>query len=167
MAKFSFDTGQLTVLQNAHAATAGFLWLVNAGGSSRVLVTRIAFVAQCGTALLAAAPTGISVERMTFTGTPSGATVASCARVSTEAVANLSMRTAITGMTPTAGAVLISFIASAALTAAGATASGGAVWEGSSPLELATGQGLVVRQSTAGVLLDTRVVSLTFQTEEV
>lgn len=168
-AKFFVDTGNLTVLQTAHGATAGFCWILNSGGSSKVLVHQIGFASQHGSALVTATPTAISVERMTFTGTPSGASLTPCRRVSSVAPTNLTVRTASTGTTPSAGAVLVSFLASAALTAVAAAADSVDWWQAAPgwPLELATGEGLVIRQATNGVASDTRVVSLELHLEEV
>jgi len=171
VSRFFVDTGNLVVLASAHSATAGFGWLLNHVSSGlRLLVHQVGFASQHGSALVTAVPTSISVERMTFTGTPSGGQVTACRRVTADAPsANWSYRTASTGITPSASTALVSYLASAALTAVAGVSDSVDWWQPNpgSPIELAAGEGLVIRQATNGVTSDTRVVSLELHIEEI
>src|SRR5256712_1722627 len=101
------ESGNQTVLASAHAATAGFFWLINPVGSTVIVYLRAIGFVWSGTAVTAF-PTSprVTVERVTFTGTASGATLTPAKRATTDATNTATLRTASTGLTLTAGAVI-------------------------------------------------------------
>ena len=107
---------------------------------------------------------------MTFTGTPSGAQITPGKRDSTDPTATGSLRTAVTGMTPTAGATLRNFAPTSALTGIGINMPTEQVWtlqvHIDSRVVLRQNEGLVIRQADAGTTADTRVFFLDFAWEE-
>ena len=153
-------SGALTVLAAAHAATAGFFWVLNPVGSGiNGIVRRMKFSAGPVTALVAPTAPRILAERMTFTGTPSGATVALAARDSAETAPVLTVRSASTGITPVAGNPIRGIIVPAIMSAVGTGVPADIVWEAidnESELILRPGEGIVVRQADAGTTSDTR-----------
>lgn len=169
--------GLQTVLASAHAATAGFGWLINPIGSPRsVLVQGISFTSQLGSVLAAPTSPRIRVERVTFTGTASGATVALAKTRSSDPSPSSSVRTASTGLSLSAGDCLTEFLPSASATAVGYAPASVQVWPVTPVLYqsglgftlpvrvyLAPGEGLVIRQADNGTASDTRkfVVGMT------
>lgn len=152
-------SGRLTVAATADAATAGRLWLINPVGSAVTLALRRAELITVPTAATAfpSAPR-ITLERVTFTGTASGATIPPAVRDSSEQAAVGSVRTASTGLVLTAGATAYGFAIAPVLTAVGAAVPVVQEWEPSETgqLILRAGQGVVVRQPDAGTTADTR-----------
>lgn len=161
------STGAHVVLAPAHAATAGFWWLLNPVGSGvAVALKRVVFMSLHGSVLATPTSPRIILERVTFTGTASGAQVAPSRRVRT-AVAGLSadatpvgsLRTASTGLALTAGEAFRQFFPVAALTAVGAVPPAVDHHNPTSEDEeivLAAGEGIVCRQADAGTTGDTR-----------
>lgn len=155
-------SGNLTVQASAHAATVGFFWLVNPVGATGVCYVYNFDIYSTPTAVTAfASAPRITVERVTFTGTASGATITPAQREPNDAANGCTLRTASTGMTLSAGAVVSSAVVSPVLTAVG----GGVVASGTLlqgvwvfPITLRGGQGLVLRQPDAGTASDTRKV---------
>lgn len=161
-------SGSLTVLAAAHAATAGFMWLLNPLASGRKLaIRRIWLKTSAVTALVAVTAPRITVERMTFTGTPSGATITPAKHSSADVTPVGSIRTASTGITPAADQPLFSGIIPAIMTAVGASMPIDYKWEPVDPngeVILLPGEGLVFRQADAGTASDTRklVIDITW-----
>lgn len=159
-------SGLLTMLAAAHAATAGFVWLLNPLTSTKLVAVRRVEVDSMGIAA-AAAITRITAERISFTGTPTGAAIAS-GKVDSNYVAPSALFTAAnTGLTITAGATLYGWMAMAVITAAGVAEPVLGEWE---PAEsampiLRPGEGLVLRQADAGAATDPRraVVNLAWE----
>lgn len=160
-------TGAHVVLATAHAATAGFWWLINPVGSGvAVALKRVAFMSQHGSVLATPTSPRITLERVTLTGTATGASITPSRRVRT-AVAGLpadatpvgSLRTASTGLTLTAGEAFRQFFPVAALTAVAAVPPGeddhAPDMEDEETI-LAAGEGIVCRQADAGTTGDTR-----------
>lgn len=173
--------GALAVQASAHAATAGFGWLVNPVGSTKLVqVQAICFCSQLGSALVAPTSPRVRVERVTFTGAASGASVALCKTRSTDPAPASSVRTASTGLSLSAGDCVTEFLPTASATAVGYAPASVQIWPVipvlyqsglgfSLPVRvfLAAGEGLVVRQADNGTTSDTRrfVVGMTI-TEE-
>jgi hypothetical protein len=171
------NTGAHVVLAAAHAATAGFWWLINPVGSAvAVAVKRITFMSQIGSALATPTSPRMSLERVTFTGTASGASVTPAKRVRTtvaglaaDATNVASLRTASTGLTLAAGESVRAFLPAAAATGVGAVAASEDDWEAEFEDEevvLAAGEGVVFRQADAGTTADTRRVITNVTWEE-
>jgi hypothetical protein len=160
---FKFESGRLTVLAAAHAATAGFFWLINPVGSTTLCYVKKMFATSVPTAVTAfASSPRITVERFTFTGTATGASITPAKRDSTDATNTCTLRTASTGMTITAGAVIADFTVPAVLTAVGIAVPIDQWFYDSTDeddyIVLRAGEGLVVRQADAGSTSDTRLV---------
>lgn len=152
-------TGKSTVTVAADAATAGRWWVINPVGSSILIeLRRVEFVSAPVAATAFVTSPRVTVERVTFTGTASGAQVTVAQRDSTDTALVGSMRTASTGLTLTAGAVCYGFTVVPILTAVGVAMPSLQEWE---PAEngrvvLRAGQGIVIRQADAGTTSDTR-----------
>jgi hypothetical protein len=122
-----------------------------------------------GSALAATTSPRLSLERVTFTGTASGATVAGAKRRTADATQVSSIRLASTGLTLTAGAPITEFLPVAAATAVAYNTPAEAIFQpdnGDLCLLLGAGEGLVLRQADAGTAADTRRNTVTFIIEE-
>jgi hypothetical protein len=153
------------VLASAHSSTAGFLWLINPVGSSVVAYIKKILATSVPTAVTAfASSPRITVERVTFTGTASGATITPAKRDSNDATNVCSIRTASTGLALTAGAVIADFIVPAVLTAVGIAVPVDQWFYDSTDdddyIVLRAGEGLVIRQADAGTTSDTRLLTV-------
>jgi hypothetical protein len=160
---YKFESGRQTVLAAAHAATAGFFWLINPVGSSVVCYIKKLFATSVPTAVTAfASSPRITVERVTFTGTASGATITPAKRDSTDAANTCTVRTASTGLTLTAGAIIADFTVPAVLTAVGIAVPVDQWFydagDDDDYIVLRAGEGIVVRQADAGTASDTRLL---------
>lgn len=145
----------------ADAATGGRWWLINPVGSSvAIAVLRVMIYHGFTAAAAQLTIPRITLERFTFTGTASGASLTPSKRVRTatqgqtvDAAAAGSVRTASTGMTIAAGEVEHAWLPPTALTAVGAVANSwsyyGVSERGEDALILAPGEGLVCRQADA------------------
>jgi len=105
-----WESDNLTIpaaVQNG--TTTGLVWLFNPIGSGKKIgIDRITISDQFTALAVDLVAGNISVNRFTYTGTPSGAALTPAARDSTDAAAVGSARTASTGMTVTLGARLYS-----------------------------------------------------------
>lgn len=165
------ESGRLTVLAAAHAATAGFFWLINPVGSGVTCVLKKLMAMAVPTAITAfpSAPR-VTAERVTFTGTASGAQLTAAKRDSTDANAVCTLRTASTGLTLTGGAVITSFFVPPVLTGVGVAVPAEQYLYDSTDeddyLVLRPGEGIVFRQADAGTASDTRVIVISLSWEE-
>lgn len=160
--------GVFVVQAAAHAATAGFWWLLNpVGSTTAVAIKKVSFASQHGSALATPTSPRITLERVTFTGTHTGTLITPAQRVRTTvggltadastSVARLSA--ASTGATLTAGPAYKAFLPVAALTAVGSEAPGTDDYDPAEEdveIVLAAGEGIVCRQADAGTTSDTR-----------
>lgn len=168
---YKFESGRQRILAAAHAATAGFFWIINPVSSGVICVIKKIIATATPTAATAfVSSPRVTVERVTFTGTPSGAQITVGKRDSTDAAQVCTVRTASTGLTLTAGAIMGDFTVPAVLTAVGVNA----------PIEqylydatddddyiiLRAGEGLVFRQADAGTASDTRDIMIQGSYEE-
>lgn len=155
------STPQSTITAAADGALVGRHWLINPVGSGvLVSVRRIDMVSASGSALVTLTAPIMQYQRVTFTGTASGATVAAALRDSTDAAAVATLRTASTGLTLTAGAAICNLNVHTVMTAVGESRPVPHVWEWDEEVRivLRAGQGIVLRQTTAGTAADTRFV---------
>lgn len=161
------NSGLLSVQVAAHAATAGFVWLINPVGSARIVSLRRAEVDSMGVAA-SASIARLQVERMTFTGVSTGAVVASGKIDSTYPNPVAILTSASTGMVITAGPILYSWLMMAVITAAGVSEPVLGEWEPSEDGQpvLRAGEGLVFRQPDAGVATDPRRLVINIAWEE-
>lgn len=164
------NLGNTTITAAADGATVGRFWLVNNTGSTVFgALRKVYYTMTTTTGLLTISSPSFTVERITFTGTPSGASITPAKRDSSDATASLTIRTASTGMTITAGAAAHGFQVTAAL----ATTSNAAAPQifpftndEDEYLILRAGEGIVIRQATAGTVADTRIANFDIQWEE-
>jgi len=168
---YKAESGRLTVLASAHGATAGFFWLINPVSSGIVVTIKKVMAMALPTAVTAFASTPrITIERVTFTGTASGATITPAKRDSTDAANVATVRTASTGLTLTGGAIVTSFFVPPVLTAVGVAVPAEQYLYDSTDEDdyvvLRAGEGLVCRQADNGTTSDTRVAVLAFSWEE-
>ena len=167
-AKFTASSGNLTILAAAHAATAGFFWLINPiGNPKNVKLRRVEFESAPTAATVFVTSPRVTVERMTFTGTASGAQITPSKVKSSMANPTGLLLTANTGLTIIAGAVAYTFLVTAILTAVGVSNPSMLEWEPPEEgmKDLASGEGIVIRQADAGSASDTRkaVVNLAWE----
>ena len=154
----------------ADAATGGRFWLQNPVGSALIGSVRsieIQFFAA-STFILSTTTPVWTLERFTFTGTASGAQVTAAKRDSTDPANTLTIRTASTGMTITAGAVVTSTPMPAGIVASSPWILHNIIYtfpEDSRPV-LRAGEGLVMRQSTAGTAAGVRRAQFDLRWEE-
>lgn len=117
-------SGILTIPIAVHTpATTGFFWFINPVASGRNIALR-RWAAQVQFAVLSAVD--VSVPRLalslcTFTGTPSGATIAAAKRATGDSTPVGSIRTAMTGLTVTVGSMIKSDFPPVNATASSAT----------------------------------------------
>lgn len=158
-----------TVTAAADAATAGRFWLINPVGSGLLVALRqLSFNNGAGLIIVTTTTPQFSVERVTFTGTASGAQVTAGKRDSTDPAATATLRTASTGLVLTAGAQMTAFSIPEVVTAVGTNTNTveRIVFPEDERIVLRAGEGLVVRQATAGTALDTRWVQIDWVWEE-
>lgn len=164
-------TALLSVTATADAATAGRWWLINPVGSGVgiALLRVIAYFTIVTEVDMITAPR-ITLERVTFTGAASGASLTPSKRVRTtvqgqtlDAAAVGSVRTASTGLTLAAGEIEHAFLAPTySLTTSGIGVSQppmnvyGMSERGEDALILAAGEGIVCRQPDVGSTTDGR-----------
>ena len=168
VSKFSVNSGNLIIQATAHAATAGFFWLINpVGNTKNIKLRRVECQTQITTALVTLTAPRINIERMTFTGTSSGAQITPTKIETSQPNATGLLITASTGLTPSAGAIAYSFLPVMAITAVGAQVP--VMLEYEPPEEamivLVPGEGIVCRQADAGTASDTRklIINLAWQ----
>jgi len=156
-------SGRLTVTVAADAATGGRLWLINPVGSAVLIELRRVEMSSAPIAVTAFVTSPrITCERVTFTGTATGAVIAPAVRDTTETALVGTLRTASTGLTLTAGAVAYGFMVVPILTGVGAAVPQFQEWEPAEAgrLVLRAGQGVVIRQADAGTTADTRAFQI-------
>jgi hypothetical protein len=104
---YYYHSGTLSIPTAAHnGTTTGHFWLVNVAGSTIKGCLR-GIKVLLNTVLMSAADLTICRQLcalITFTGTPSGATITPAKRSSTDPAAQMTLRTASTGMSVTLGA---------------------------------------------------------------
>jgi hypothetical protein len=173
LGSFFASTAQLSVQAAAHTLPAGFCWLLNPVGSAIDIILR-QWSLEYGSSAVTAAPTApvITLARMTFTGTASGASVTPAQADSTEAAAVGTLRTASTGLTISAGAAVASSSIPAILTGVGIFGLKDWLIEEARDIEsndvrLAPGHGVVLYQSVAGTASDPRRFTCDIKWDEV
>lgn len=168
MNEYIYQTGALSVLETGQTTTAGQCWLINPVGSGkRVKLKRVTIQIASATATAAAAIPALTLQRVTFTGTASGASVSAVKVDSRSPSAVGSVRTASTGLTLASvgsNAQLWSTFAPGIVDSA--KVPGDAVIDAEIEVSLAEGEGIVLQQVGNGVANDTRRYVVRFETEE-
>lgn len=169
-------SGAIAYTTAADAATGGDLWIVNTSPTVIAYIREVRFTSNIAALALLTALPRIHMERITFTGTPSGAQITPARRDSTDLANTATVRTANTGMTITAGAVIKSFSPPSSdliggLLAANATSAVPVeqifLGDLDSYIVLRQNQGVVFRQATGGSLTENRVYQIDFNWEEI
>ncbi|HXN74888.1 MAG TPA: hypothetical protein VN855_00165 [Candidatus Acidoferrum sp.] len=158
-----------TVQASADAATAGRFWIINPIGNTKtVRIKAIQFTSQLGSALLTPTSPRITVERVTFTGIASGATVAGAKRKTADPAPVSVCITASTGIVLSAGNIIKTFLPIACATAVGFASAdlNTFIPDINNRLDLVAGEGIVIRQPDAGTASDSRRYILNFIIEE-
>lgn len=150
-----YTSGVLVGAVAADAATGGRIWVVNQLDSKKLLVVHRITLTPASATGATTAITRVNAERMSFTGTPSGAQGVPAPVKSQDALpAGISIRTASTGMVITAGPVIGSVLM-------GYSQGTPNDWIAPEPVEVyhdehqggfnfIPGEGLVIRQADAG-----------------
>jgi len=152
--------------------STGFLWIQNPIGSGITMVLREIALRFNGTAAAATLPR-VLATKFTFTGTASGASVTPARRKTGENSPLGFIRTAVTGMTVTLGAIVASFIVPSIISASGVFPDSQQVWPATKDameedgIELAPGEGVVIYQPDAGTAADPRRFVANIVVEEV
>lgn len=164
------NVGVFTVAASADAATAGKVWLVNTSSTVKAAIRYIAMTESLGSVTARNSFPSITIERVTFTGTPSGASVTPAKRDSTDAANTATIRTASTGMTLTAGAAAKSFeigpSGGLSLSFAQIVVEQAVTWQEDERIVLRQNEGIVLRQASAGSTGDDRLYRLDIRWEE-
>lgn len=168
------NAGIFAVNAAAHAAKAGYFWIVNTHATITVAIRRIYFLSVQGVLSILTNSPSFTVERMTFTGSPSGAQVVPAKRDSLDPTNTGTLRTASTGMVITPGAAAHAFTShsTAGLVSLNVSTQTPVdqVWptevDADEFLVLRAGQGIVVRQATAGSVGENRSVRIDVTWEE-
>ena len=167
--KFIVHSGALAVTELVDAATDGFFWLINpVGNTKNVAIRRVVCRTAIRTNLVCLTCPRITIERITFTGTSSGAVLTPAKLETEQAAATAIVTTAITGLTPAASATITGFLTPAAMTAVGPgfVADQAFIPNISEEIVLVPGEGIIVRQADAGTASDTRIVIVDIVWEE-
>lgn len=179
--------GIATISATLHTLnTGGFFWAINPSTSGKIVkLERIGIQINTTTAVAAGFPTSprLAISRMAFTGTPTGAAVPLSGAASTinkfdttYPAPILDIRSAITGLTCTYGAVIFSSQAPSIGVVGAVTISQvvGVPWDTQfQPREseyecvIRPGEGLVIWQPEAGSTGDTRKATIRMLWEEV
>jgi hypothetical protein len=147
-----------TIPAGADGATGGRMWLFSVDAAKYVLVRRFALRVVGVTAAAFVTNPRLSLERVTFTGAPTGAAVTPALADSLDFPAAAgTLRTASTGVVLTAGALVAGYHVPGVLTGVGfANGSPVELIEEGHELTLRNLEGLVLRQATPGSAGDTR-----------
>ena len=168
--------GPISYTSAADSAIGGDVWLVNTSSSVVAYLKHLRFtVVIQDLALLPQLPT-IRLERMTFTGTPSGTLITPAKRDSLDSANTATVRTTSTGMVITAGAAIDSYSPAASDVVGGLLAANAASAVPSEQvldltlddyIALRQNEGIVLRQHTAGAATENRFYWANFNWEEI
>ena len=147
------------ILSAAHAATAGFWWLINPVGSAvTVDLTGIHFASFITGGSARTASPRLTLERVTFTGTASGTPRPISEKRETEPAATAVFLDASTGLTLTAGAAITAWLPlqmqTNTIQRAQHTHLNSVRWRDDEGPILVAGEGIVFRQADAGDATD-------------
>lgn len=162
--------GSFTIALGADASGVGRFYILNPIGSGTVAAIRKIYYSMSTTTALAVATSPIiTVERITFTGAASGAAITPVKRDSADAAQAVTIRTINTGIVTATVGALHGFQVPAALATTSVALPEQAFPSGTDEDEwiiLRAGEGVIIRQSTAGTNLDTRSCSFDITWEE-
>lgn len=167
---YFYHSGVLAVQAAADAALAGRVWLINPIGSTTTLrIKTIQFECQISAAGVMPTSPRLTAARVTFTGTASGASLNPAKRKTSDASPQGSLRTASTGLSLTAGEIVVSFYPLATqANNNGFSGPAAILWapEAENQIELVPGEGIVIRQPDTGTTADVRRYTIDITVEE-
>lgn len=167
-----YHSGLLSGLASAHAATAGFFWLINEVGSGSLVIVRRVLFGSPFPAATSTAIARVTAERCTFSGAASGASGVPAPYDSQEVLpSSVSIRTASTGLTLVAGAAICTGLMGQALdaTPTGSRAEQAlqAIYDDQGNRDraqlLRAGEGMVIRQADNGDTDERAIVDVEFE----
>ena len=168
---YYYHPGAQTVLATADPSTSGRWYLVNPTTSSRtVRVKRLRFTCQHASVLATPTAPRITLERITFTGTASGAAITPARRKTADSAPVAKFVTTYSGMTVTNGPVVQAFLPAVALTAVGGVSDAAEQLydaDVDESIDLAAGEGVTIRQADDGTANDTRTYVTDVVTAEI
>lgn len=161
----------------ADAATGGKLWITNTSAIIQVRIIEVRYGCVITSLIdLGSASPILAMERMTFTGTPSGTLIAAGKRDSTDPASVGTFRSASTGMVITAGTSLRSWFPATQLAVGGLLAVNATALppveqvfkprDESGDIVLRQNEGVVFRQATAGAGTEARLIQIDIVWEE-
>lgn len=167
---YFFHSGNLTIVAAAHGATVGFIYMYNPIASGKI-VRIVTLKIESGMTTALATPTAprITVERGTFTGTPSGAVIPVAKVDSTDITNVLYISAASTGATNGTpipmGGKLVDANATGTVNTNSSSSDIFKAGEDVRDIILRGGEYLVIRQADAGTASDTRkaIVDMLFE----
>ena len=172
---YAASTGQLAVVNTAqNGTTTGWVWITNptADTTRACRIRRIWGTSQMTGVVVCITAPRVKFASMTFTGTPSGAALTPMKMDSTYPSANLTLNTAVTGLTPTVGTQIGASALLGLCTAVGVYVPSdvevlGPFGNEDEYFTLRPGEGAVIYQDTGGTASDTRLVNLNFLWDEI
>src|SRR3990170_1901874 len=158
---YYFHSGNLAVVAAAHGATVGYLYMYNPVASGKIVrIARLKIISGMVTALATPTAPRITVERGTFTGTPSGAQILS-AKVDSLDAANVfyisAASTGATNGTPIAmGGKIVDANATGTVNTNTSEANVSPAGEDVRDITIRAGEYFLIRKADAGTTSDTR-----------
>lgn len=167
---YYFHSGNLAVVAAAHGATVGFIYMYNPIASGKI-VRLVSARIECGMTTALATPTAprITIEKGTFTGTPSGAVIAVAKGDSTDQNNIFYISAASTGATNGAlipiGGKIVDANATGTVNTNSSVSNVLNVGEDVKDIVIRAGEYLCIRQADAGTTSDTRkaIVDILFE----
>lgn len=160
---YLYHSGNFTIQAAAQNGTStGFLWLINPiGNTNKVSLSRLRYIHQLTTNLALTTAPRVVTQLFTFTGTASGAATTPGKMNSAYPAATGSLRTAMTGLTITLGAIIDASLPLVTAGTAGWTFTAPSIDDNianseMSDIVLSAGEGTVTYQADAGTAADTR-----------
>lgn len=161
----------------ADAATGGRFWITNTSAIFQIRVIEVRYTSLITSLIdLGTQTPNVTMERMTFTGTPSGTVIVNAKRDSTDPSSTGTFRSAATGMVITAGAVIRSWFPATQVSVGGLLAVNATALpiveqvfqprDETGDIILRQNEGLVFRQSSVGSATEARIMQIDIVWEE-
>lgn len=170
------SSGAVAYTSAADGATGGDIWIVNTSPTVVAYIREVRFTSNIAALALLTALPRIQMERMTFTGAPSGPQITPARRDSADLANTATVRTTNAGMVISTGAIIKSFAPPSSDVVGGLLAANASssvpveqifVGDIDSFIVLRQNQGVVFRQATAGSLTENRQYNVDFIWEEI
>lgn len=170
-------TPSIALTTAADAATGGKFWLTNTSSTIQIRLIEARYTCLINSLIdLGSASPSVAMERMTFTGTPSGTLIAAGKRDSTDPGSTGTFRSTNAGMVITSGASLRSWFPATQLSVGGILAVNATAIvpveqifkprDESGDIILRQNEGIVFRQASAGAITEARLIQIDIVWEE-